>query len=295
MITGEDLLHRIADTFQGEAKQHFRYPFILVEVQSQAFAGKDDEERESELAARCGFPESDLRQSLDRLFIRLQLRAPEEPPSLRPDEGQFWLRSLAESVSPKPETVIKVSAVHFYGYKGGQARSTVLAFLSSILATNGWRVLVIDADAEAPSADIIFRANVAAPEATLVGLRSGLSLSPLRVIPGTGRGFVNLLAFRPMDTRYDIDAAALAMEQSLAPTALAKMAANVADFAKGGYDIVFIDHRTGLSPTVLPWVSDFPGPIVVFARLDEQWKPARPHLRALWRMAGEDPGVIGVV
>jgi hypothetical protein len=294
VITGHDLLQEIEKAFPGEVTRYFRYPFIAVEVRSPDFGEKSDEDRERELALRCGFDESDFRQSLDRLFVRIQLRTPTEPSSVRSDEDQFWLRSLTEPPSetldeaPKP----RVPTVHFYGYKGGQARSTMMAFLSSVLATNGWRALVIDADAEAPSADIIFGASVTAPEASLVGLRAGLSLSPLRVISGSERGFVDLLAFRPTDTRYDIDAAALALEQTLAPRALTKLASLVAEFAEANYDIVLIDHRTGLSPTVLPWVSVLSGPIVVFARLDEQWRPARPHLRALWRMAGEDPGVI---
>ena len=294
MITGEDLLESIEDAFPGEVVRHFRYPFIIVEVQSAEFADLDDEEREELLAQRVGFSEPELERSLDRLFIRTQLRAPTEPAITRPDEGQFWLRLLAEPDTAPSILVQKssVQTVHFYGYKGGQARSTMLAFLSSILATEGWRVLVIDADAEAPSADIIFRANVASPEATLVGLRADLDLRPLRVFSSSERGFVDLVAFRAADTRYDLDAAALALEQALSPATAARMADSIGRIAASSYDLVLIDHRTGLSPTVLPWVSVLPGPIVVFARLDEQWRPARPHLRALWRMAGEDPGVI---
>jgi hypothetical protein len=294
VITGDDLLRKIDESFPGEVSRHFRYPFIIVEVQSDDFAGKEDDERERVVAQRCGFDVQELRLSLDRLFVRTHLHTKSEPSFTRPDDGHFWLRSLAEPTPLASDQIPMpmITAIHFYGYKGGQARSTLLAFLSSVLATNDWRVLVLDADAEAPSADIIFRATVSSPEASLVGLRAGLSVAPLRVVSGSERGFVDLLAFRPSDPRFDIDSAALALEQTLAPTALTKMAGVVKNFAEGRYDLILIDHRTGLSPTVLPWVSVLPGPIVVFARLDEQWRPARPHLRALWQMAGEDPGVI---
>jgi hypothetical protein len=294
VITGEDLLESIERAFPGGVTRHFRYPFIITEVQSSDFAGLDDDEREQLFAQRVGHSEPELGRSLNRLFIRTQLRAPTDAVATRPDEGRFWLRLLAEPglVAPQPQPKPAVPTVHFYGYKGGQARSTMLAFLSSVLATDGWRVLVIDADAEAPSADIIFRANVVSPEATLVGLRAGLGLEPLRVFSHSERGFVDLLAFRSADTRYDLDAAALALEQALSPATAERMAKAVEAFAASRYDLVLIDHRTGLSPAVLPWVAVLAGPIVVFARLDEQWRPARPHLRALWRTAGEDPGVI---
>lgn len=294
MITGTELLRAIEEAFTANVVRHFRYPFIILEVQSPAFESKDDQEREQVVAAQCGIPESELQSALDRLFIRLHLRTPTERPFSRSDEGQFWLRMLADPNSAAQEANGKhaISTIHFYGYKGGQARSSMLGFLASVLSANGWRVLVVDADAEAPSTDIIFKASIVGPESTLVGLRAGMELTPQRVASGSEYGYVDLLAFRPGDTRYDLDAAALALEQTLAPTALIKAAKQLESFAQQNYDVVLIDHRTGLSPTVLPWVSVLPGPIVVFARLDDQWRPARPHLRALWRMAGEDPGVI---
>jgi hypothetical protein len=289
MISGEEFLKKIGEAFPSVVN-HYRYPFVVLEIEDPAFASKDDEGREAELAHKSGIEPAELRGTLDRLFIRTQLRAPNERVQPIENTGQFWLRYLTSS-QPSAGDAADPRTIHFWGYKGGQARSTVLAFLASVLASGGWRVLVVDADAEAPSLDILFRAVVTNPEASLVGLRGGLDLRPLRVASGS-QGHADLIAFRPSDSRYDLDAAALAMEQSLAPGLLASLAARVSQFAAGSYDVLLIDHRTGISPTVLPWVTTLPGPVVVCAKLDEQWRPAQGHVRAIWGIAGEDPGVV---
>lgn len=297
MINGHDLLNLVDRHFEGATRINFRFPFVVLEIRDSAFVDASQEERERKLADRIGISYELLRGETDRLFVRFDLGPDSEPRSTVVGAGEFWLRSLIEERCAQDELDPPQrgpKTVHFYGYKGGQARSSVLAFLSSVLASAGWKVLVIDADGEAPSLDILFRVSVSAPEATVLGIRAGLSPSPVRVVSGRGNGFVDLLAFRPSDARYDLDAAALALEQNLSPTALAKVAEAASEFAaEAKYDLILLDHRTGLSHSVLPWVKQFPGPVAAFARMDEQWKPARAHLRALWRSgAASDPGVV---
>ncbi|MFN5895697.1 MAG: AAA family ATPase, partial [Dolichospermum sp.] len=90
------------------------------------------------------------------------------------DRGHHWLSALINQklekvdFTEKPRTEIKV--IHFYGYKGGQARSTLLGLLSTALAEDGWKVLVVDSDIEAPSLDILYARTSRALSGTLLGV-----------------------------------------------------------------------------------------------------------------------------
>jgi hypothetical protein len=57
------------------------------------------------------------------------------------------------------------------------------------------------------------------------------------------------------------------------------------------YDVVLMDHRTGLAPTVPAWLRALPGPIVVLDRLDGQSRRARRAVESLWRSL-PDPGLL---
>jgi len=294
MLTGRDLLARVESAFPGAVRYVFQFPLTRIRIVSEQFRGLDDDARESLLCKRIDMSSAELTEVCNRVFMRMDLLTSDEPtPSLNVDRGHFWLRELAES-RPSPEPIEKSGdlppVVHFYGYKGGQARSSVLSFFAKVLASAGWRVLAIDVDAEAPSLDILFDVD-ADPDASLIGVRAGLPVIPVRVVtPPQGRGYVDALPFRPKDTRYDLDAAALAMEGNIHPAGLSKIIEKVARVTLK-YDVVLIDHRTGLAATVPPWVRHVPGPIVVFSRMDKQWRHAKPCVRQLWSHAPEHPGV----
>ncbi|MCK6411343.1 MAG: AAA family ATPase [Azonexus sp.] len=172
-------------------------------------------------------------------------------------------------------------AVHFYGYKGGQGRSTVLVALAKVLADAGYRVLTVDADIEAPSLDAMFDVAAADIEATLMGLATpGTTLTPLsRTYVGesvTGyTGYVDLVSARPVAARFDMDFAAFLLNASLdasvlqlAVAALRRQIDTAAEDGLPRYDIVLFDHRTGLAPSVLPIMEAWPGPAVIFVRPD---------------------------
>lgn len=292
MMTGHDLLAALDTAFPGHCVRHFQFPFIRLEITSQKFKDSDEENRESIAAQSIQISASELRDLCNRLFIRLELLSPDESHPTIVDRGHFWLRSLAEP-TPRPATdPLSSKVVHFYGYKGGQARSSVLCFLAQTLARDGWRVLAIDVDAEAPSLDVLF--NVSAPDmaSSLLGVRAGLPATPVRAVtPPSGSGYVDLLPFRPWETRFDLDAAALAMEGNIHPPGLTSLIAGVASISNK-YDVLLVDHRTGLASTVPPWVSNLPGPVVVFARMDGQWRAARSHIQFLWNLQPEQPGLI---
>ncbi|HMV65870.1 MAG TPA: cellulose synthase operon protein YhjQ/BcsQ, partial [Myxococcota bacterium] len=280
LLSARELLERIDHCFPG-SQRRWSFPFTYVDLVADDLPD-DEDDREAEVARRLELSVAALRAHGSRLFLRIEPRRSDEPSELLQSAGAWWGRALQEDEGA-PELVPGARVVHFYGYKGGQARSTLLAFLARALAADGWRALVVDVDAEAPSLDLLFDVRLDAPAASLVGARADLPIAPARVVtPGFSEGYADLLAFRPHGATWDQDAAALALEVGTSPHASSSLARRVLRSA-GAYDVVLVDHRTGLSPTVLPWMEAAPGALVVFARLDRQWQAAREHLAELWR------------
>lgn len=181
---------------------------------------------------------------------------------------------LTGQVSPASQTRSAVKAIHFYGYKGGQGRSTVLVALAKVLADGGYRVLTVDADIEAPSLDAMFGVAAVDINATLMGLATpGISLTPLsRTYVGASvTGYVDLVSARPVAARFDMDFAAFLLNASLDASVLQLAVEGLRqqiDNDSLRYDIVLFDHRTGLAPSVLPIMDAWPGPAVIFVRPD---------------------------
>ncbi|HBO2152799.1 AAA family ATPase [Pseudomonas aeruginosa] len=208
------------------------------------------------------------------------------------DTGTSWLSAFTPASNAKaalpaiapaqddlpsnlPHSQNTAKAVHFYGYKGGQGRSTVLVALAKVLADAGYRVLTVDADIEAPSLDAMFSVAAADIEATLMGLTTpGAALKPLpRTYVGASvSGFVDLIPARPVAARFDMDFAAFLLNASLDASvlelAVKTLRQHIATDVESSYDVVLFDHRTGLAPSVLPIMEAWPGPAVIFVRPD---------------------------
>jgi len=192
------------------------------------------------------------------------------PPAIWADQPDHAAKASPSQRSAK--------AVHFYGYKGGQGRSTVLVALAKVLADAGHRVLTVDADIEAPSLDAMFGVAAADIGATLMGLATpGTTLTPLsRTYVGASvTGYVDLVSARPVAARFDMDFAAFLLNASLDASVLQLAVAALrrqidTDVENGSlrYDVVLFDHRTGLAPSVLPIMEAWPGPAVIFVRPD---------------------------
>lgn len=280
----------------------FRFPYVHLISFSQEFGNLNEEERESLFASKLGLGVAELRDTLRNNLFSLQLLTRDEESKLPRDSenkrGEAWLAAFVEQEF-KPEQQPPLSAepllkaVHFYGYKGGQARSTLLAMLARSLADDGWRVLAIDSDIEAPSLDIIFARTPRLVSGTLLGVAQSINgITPERLPATSGSGFVDLVSCRPRSSEYDIDAAALALRSAIDPSLIEHVASNVKQFASAhSYDIVFIDHRAGLAPATLPWMSILPGPTVICVRLDEQWRPAESSMRSILGRNPANPGV----
>lgn len=284
----------------GEIKTIFRFPYVHLICISPSFTDLGLDERELSFCNSTKISVAELRRILRNSLLSLRLLTADEFLEEYPDNkdrGHHWLSALIEqkleetSSTEEPSTRIKV--IHFYGYKGGQARSTLLGLLSTTLAEDGWKVLVVDSDIEAPSLDILYARTSRTLSGTLLGIiQSTTEIIPERVKTPEGSGYVDLLACRPKSTEFDIDASAFALRCSLEPMIIENAAKRIVDFAvEKKYDALLIDHRSGLSPVTLPWMNTLLGPTVVCVRLDEQWRPAEQFIKSVLRTNPTNPGV----
>lgn len=283
-----------------EIRVEYAHPTLYIICTLPTFDGMDSDARFLEFCKAVGMSAEHVSTIIASPMIELALVTERERQNQfgflnREAAGTSWLRaftpryksgaalpSLAQGQSAQAEIALAnkrtAKAIHFYGYKGGQGRSTVLVALAKVLADAGYRVLTVDADLEAPSLDAIFNVGAKDIEATLMGLATpGAVLRPLsRTYVGASvTGFVDLVSARPISPRFDLDFAAFLLNSSLDATvlqiAVAALRRQVESDASNGtptYDVVLFDHRTGLAPSVLPIMEAWPGPAVIFVRPD---------------------------
>jgi Mrp family chromosome partitioning ATPase len=179
--------------------------------------------------------------------------------------------------------------VHFYGQKGGQARSSVVAATARSLADEGHKVLVIDADIEAPTLHTIFGIEELLIEHTLMG-HAGWALAPSYTSNPTIPG-VHFIGCRPSDSIWEMDYATFTLRCSLDPQTLVNVFEELSSPQSGldDFDIVLIDHRTGAANSVIPIITTLPGPCLVFSRPDNQttWMEG---IKTLFSFNPESPG-----
>ena len=287
MITISNLIEKMTSQFADKVEVRYLHPTLYIVCTDDQFSGLQAEDRENIIIGRCDVSKVDLARVQSLGIVQLVLVSKAERNTDysfigASDEGQHWIawfyKQGRQTLSAVQRQKPPIKAIHFYGFKGGQARSTVLALFAKSLADEGLRVLIVDADAEAPSLDALFSVVADAPEATLMGL-CGWS-DEIAPIAGTyvgkkGTGEIDLLACRPRSASYDMDFAAFLLSTVLNAAALEAATQKLRAFAerpgKGRrhrYDVVLFDHRTGLATTVLPIMNAWPGPAVLFARLD---------------------------
>jgi Mrp family chromosome partitioning ATPase len=295
MMTLQEFITDIEHQFGQTVERQYEHPFLRMTIRSPNFENVSIENRESILCETLGTEQSELRELINRGFLRLDLLAPDEAGSNSIEHGTSWL-SLLESAKgeshPSEQSGDAASRyVHFYGFKGGQARTTALVALAHSLARDGWRVLTVDFDAEAPSLDLMLNGATSDVSKTVLGLRVGEEVRPMALGRTVRGGEVFVLPFRPRGSAYDLDAVALAFEfQVYSPTAITM--AQKLDKLSNGYDVVLIDHRTGLGAIVPTLVKNLPGPVVVCARLDRQSDHAVSTIAALWATLPESTGLL---
>lgn len=297
-MTGAQFLRAVKGL--GGAAIVFRFPYTYLISVSEQFEGLDQEEREILFAGRLGTDVNTVRSVQKNNLISLQLMTSEEAKEefgSTSSRSHHWIESfVSNEISANGRVSFippKIRTVHFYGYKGGQARSTLLAIMANVLADDGWKVVAIDSDIEAPSLDVIFSRSSRTLGSTILGITQGVApIAPERIPAARGAGFIDLVPFRPQSPEFDIDAAALALRISLDPTILEETARAISGYAEANsIDVILIDHRAGLSPATLPWMYSLPGSTVICVRLDEQWTVATNSIRSILSTYPRNPGL----
>lgn len=277
----------------------FLAPSLHIDAVSAVFSGLEDEARLDLLQEWIdeATPQDDRRVQLANLMVRLPVvvdpLTPEEAEAKR-SRGEkrskaTWVASFLDRAPRRPLSAEDIQKyVHFYGYKGGQGRSTVLGLLAKALADDGYRVLLVDADIEAPSLDLLFGVSADSFDQTLMGLCGWADT--VRPIAGAhaGRsgGQVDLLPCRPRVDAADLDFALLVASAPLDARVYEWAAQRLQDQLLQGamsYDVVMVDHRTGIASSVLPLMSRLPGSAAVFARTDFNTAKVPSELRRVVR------------
>ena len=281
----------------NSAEVRYIHPSLYLVISDQQFASLDDEERFLLFYTRAEIDEEEAANLYAANNVIVVLVTPDQ---LSTELGfltdsptaHHWIEFLANGsthggTASKPHPKV----IHFYGYKGGQGRSTVLTMFAKLLADDGYRVLTIDADIEAPSLPAQFGARVDTLESTLLGCVQGrLTPSPQQVYVATSSGHVDMLACKPSGPTYNLDLAVFALNTALNPSVLEEGFGRVLNTA-GEYDVVLVDHRSGIASSAISLVAAFPGPAVICVRLDEQSDEADAYLSVLFSRNPESPGL----
>lgn len=281
----------------------YAHPSLYIICVDGMFAGIDNEHRELVFMERIDADLDDMEVWQSAASITFGFCTNDERPSLFPFLGtpnapQHWLPLFDEvtreslGIGDLPQ----VPAIHFYGFKGGQARSTVLAMLAKSLASMDYRVLLVDVDIEAPSLDQLF--NVSAPDisCTLMGLCGwSQTFAPVPVSGSSlARGAIDLVPCRPREETYDMDFAAFGVRSSLDISMVSRGVQRLRGYVESSgaprYDVVLFDHRTGIAPSVLPVVRAWRGSVVVAVRPDGLSVQAVGAIASLFAQNPENPG-----
>lgn len=292
--------------FLTEVRVVFLSPTLHIDLISDHFRGSNDEDRLASVSSALGEFLSDDANLLQNITSRL-------PVTINPltsDEARNkanWLGSATTSswvnwfLHQKPPTLSPSIPstpryVHFYGYKGGQARSSVLALFGKLLADDGYKVLVIDADTEAPSLDALLGAHADRFSQTLMGLcgwSSDFQPVPAAYTGQLGTGRIDVLPCRPRNEDHDLDFALLVATAPLDTRIYERAASKLRLALSAGdepYDFVLIDHRTGIATSVLPLVGELPGPTVIFVRTDSNTVSIPSEMKKVVRSVFENSG-----
>jgi hypothetical protein len=269
-----DLEERLKDVDGASLSIKFAFPFLQICVTHPQFAEKCDEDREQYVADLFGLGVSDIRRIASAAMMHFHWISPGESPWI-PEKGDHWIFGDTGSRNDHPTELEGPRVRHFFGYKGGQARTTVLAVLARSLAERGQKVLLIDADLEAPSLPVILGKKPRVAASTLLGLyRNAEAIpQPLSCIVTARGGSVELLASRLADPDEDIEYDAFLLKSLLDPSVPIGLGERIINYTTAhGYHAIFVDQRTGSSPATLNWFDALPGGVCFFAKLDEQWE-----------------------
>lgn len=137
--------------------------WIKLCVTTSRFQGQSQDEREQYIDSLL----ENIEMSLESYpFSRYNLYTPEEAASIpapRLLQLPLWSEILMEPEPDQPvlpdedtDTSTRPYIVTFYSFKGGVGRTTALGIVARMLASEGYRVVMIDFDLEAPGLSFLF-------------------------------------------------------------------------------------------------------------------------------------------
>lgn len=274
----------------------FVFPTIYIVVTSRSFEEQDDERRVQSLSKQLNCTPDEILDIARRSSAQLLLLTEEEIQNdysfVNSNKNNHWLsiynKNFTENINKKESGKYRI--IHFYGQKGGQARSSVVGALARNLADDGHKVLVIDADIEAPTLNTIFGIEHVEIEQTLMGY-AGWSTEPSYTSNPATPG-VYFIGCRPTSDDWEIDYSTFALRCSLDPETLADTFTKIAEMhleTSDNFDTVLVDHRTGAANSIIPIMNALPGPCVIFSRPDNQttWMHG---IKTLLSFNPENPG-----
>ncbi|QMS76689.1 MinD/ParA family ATP-binding protein [Aeromonas veronii] len=289
MITLSKLLDKMKESFPGRVKVIFRFPSFYIIIEGAEFDSDSYFENLNTLSSKImehytndasfkglsSISECLARNNCNIIFGDTNV-IKNSYSFLAANEGKSHWLSMYDNGSDcnLPSMEETPRAFHFYGNKGGQARSTFLAMFARFLADQGHRVLLIDADIEAPTLHVILGINEVKIESTLINYCSDLGL-PRKVTPSSTIPNVGLISCRPTSEEWEADYISFCLKTATAPNILSDgielIKNNIINGVEGfDYDIVLFDHRTGAAHSVIPVMSAWPGSSLIFSRPDSQ-------------------------
>ncbi len=296
MIPLKSFFDKCTDEWK-EFSVRYVHPSLYAIVEDEIFSGLDQDQRDDLFFKKIGMREEDISFLLSSSNVVLTLvTAHERATDLGFIEealpAHHWIEFLATREHPTESRPKTTKIVHFYGFRGGQGRSTILSMFARASADEGFRVLTVDADIEAPSLPSQFGIRLDTLESSLLGCAQyDLDPAPQQVyVSRSNNGSVDLLACKPSGPEYDLDLAIFALNTALDPARLQRTFQKIVE-TSNSYDLILIDHRSGISSSVLPLVSAFPGPTVICMRLDEQSDEADEYVRVLLNRNPDSPGL----
>ena len=300
----KDVIQKLKELRKGNTLDYklcYRFPDSYIVVTNTDFKSDEEDENELKLCNLLGIELDILRKLANQSMVLFECLSKEEFDNYdEVDRGTHWSELLIEEeldLKPKEIKADDIKVVHFYGYKGGQGRSSVLAQLASSLMNDGWKVLVIDSDLEAPSLDIIFDKQLKL-EDSLLGIYLKEDVKPFFCDEVYGKGSLHMIGAKPDQNDWDIEYASLTLQASVNPSIIEYLANYIKKInEKEKFDIILIDHRSGLSLSPVVWQKYLNGPFMIFSKMDNQWKHFKTFFKRLIRSSHIEPyaGIISLM
>ncbi|EKO3405928.1 hypothetical protein FNO25_002962 [Vibrio fluvialis] len=285
MITLKDFIDKIRDKYVESVSINFDFPVFYIIIENDAFSFIDEDYAKNldllaeSLSNDNGKVEvEDITSCLNRNSCNLIFNNIE---SFKHDYSfvdsrvkTHWLSMYDDFIDKELSDSSDVRAIHFYGNKGGQARSSFLATFSKYLQSKGLKVLVVDVDIEAPTLHLNLGIKEVPIEASLLSYCEEIGVEH-RVIPSPEIPNVDLISCRPTDDKWDADYISFCLKSATMPSLLNNGINTIRNKIKNNesgfdHDIVLFDHRTGAAHSVIPVLSAWPGSCLIFTRPDNQ-------------------------